>query len=84
MKIDAGLLGAAFVARELAPARLRSSRNQADAVLQRNHVACFGTAAQSSGSKLPRHIIRRPYEIRFRQWLWRAARHWRSSRRTAR
>ncbi|TIW63763.1 MAG: hypothetical protein E5V60_21900 [Mesorhizobium sp.] len=42
---------AASVARELAPARLRSSR-KSDAI---SNVRNRGSAAQPSGSKLPRH-----------------------------
>ncbi|KAB0514620.1 hypothetical protein F7R05_10365 [Pseudomonas koreensis] len=44
-----------IVARELAPARLRSSRKAADMVCLAHRGACIGAASQPSGSKLPRH-----------------------------
>ncbi|KAB0515054.1 hypothetical protein F7R05_05155 [Pseudomonas koreensis] len=44
----------AFVARELAPARLRSSRNPVSTMFS-HQSAGFGAASQPSGSKLPRH-----------------------------
>ncbi|QDV94179.1 hypothetical protein FFH90_007585 [Pseudomonas sp. ATCC 43928] len=45
-----------FVARELAPARLRSSRKSVHRVLsEKNMVIGFGAASRPSGSKLPRH-----------------------------
>jgi hypothetical protein len=44
------------VARELAPARLRSSRKQVNADYLRLSSLCrIGAASQPSGSKLPRH-----------------------------
>jgi hypothetical protein len=43
------------VARELAPARLRSSRKSVDAVYLKKSGCRFGAASQPSGSKLPRH-----------------------------
>ncbi|CAI8873294.1 hypothetical protein EMIT0P100_280017 [Pseudomonas sp. IT-P100] len=69
-------LGAAFVARELAPARLRSSRKQVDAVFEKKRAGLLWdcTAAQREQAPSPH---------RFRPWLWRAARHWRSIRQTA-
>ncbi|HCS43402.1 MAG TPA: hypothetical protein DIW52_11325 [Pseudomonas sp.] len=44
------------MARELAPARLRSSRKPGECGLpEKNAMAGFGAASQPSGSKLPRH-----------------------------
>ncbi|MCE6978429.1 hypothetical protein EI534_13750 [Pseudomonas frederiksbergensis] len=44
------------MARELAPARLRSSRKTgARGVSEDSVIAGFGAASQPSGSKLPRH-----------------------------
>ncbi|CAI8911241.1 hypothetical protein EMIT0194MI4_40187 [Pseudomonas sp. IT-194MI4] len=43
------------VARELAPARLRSSRKPIDTTHLKNDVTEFGAALQPNGSKLPRH-----------------------------
>ncbi|MVV49103.1 hypothetical protein EJA72_12775 [Pseudomonas sp. PB120] len=43
------------VARELAPARLRSSRKPKHSVYLRYRGGLLGAAAQPSGSKLPRH-----------------------------
>ncbi|MVV51248.1 hypothetical protein EJA72_23840 [Pseudomonas sp. PB120] len=43
------------VARELAPAGSRSGPNQPPRCIRQNRFAVFTTAAQPSGSKLPRH-----------------------------
>nr|POA13694.1 hypothetical protein C1892_14790 [Pseudomonas sp. MPBD7-1] len=48
------------MARELAPAGLRSSPRLASRCVRLIVQAFFGTAAQSSGSELPRHEVTRP------------------------
>ncbi len=51
------------MARELAPARLRSSRKPVNADYLRLNLCRIGAASQPSGSKLPRH--RAPTV-----WIW--------------
>nr|POA12821.1 hypothetical protein C1892_19165 [Pseudomonas sp. MPBD7-1] len=46
------------VARELAPAGWRSRPNRNAATVQADRISRFTTAAQPSGSKLPRHRSR--------------------------
>ncbi|TCV65621.1 hypothetical protein EDB98_10822 [Pseudomonas fluorescens] len=49
---------ACFVARGFIPAGPRSSPNSSDSICLTHRGVRFGSAAQPSGSKLPRHVVR--------------------------